>query len=377
MTTTVNDLSPRSELVGELEEPSPVARSARRRLSPKIVVGLAILGFFVLMAIVGPYVAPYNPSALGAHPLAGPSSAHPLGTTQTGQDVLSQLLVGARSSMVVGFVAGAIATALSIIVGISAGYLGGFAEEGLSMLSNIFLVIPALPLLIVLTAFLPRANAIVIAVVIAATGWAWGARVLRAQTLALRRQDYVEAARSVGERAWRIILFEILPNEAAIVASSFLFTVLFAILTDASLAFLGLGNITAWSWGSMLYWAENNEALTVGAFWWFVPPGLCIALLGTGLALANFGIDEFINPRLRAAGLSRRGLQIASRSHGLTPVMRRPTGSGGPSGTGSTRLAEDAPGVAAPLSFDEVSGASPKSQWAPAGGSRAPEGGGR
>lgn len=381
MTATVSDLSSLPAAGGEAEEPVAPARS-RRRLSPKIVVGLAILGFFVLMAIVGPYVAPYNPSALGPHPLAGPSAAHLLGTTQTGQDVLSQLLVGARSSMLVGFVAGAIATALSIIVGISAGYLGGLAEEGLSMLSNIFLVIPALPLLIVLTGFLPRANALVIAVVISVTGWAWGARVLRAQTLALRRQDYVEAARSVGERAWRIILFEILPNEAAIVASSFLFTVLFAILTDAGLAFLGLGNITAWSWGSMLYWAENNEALTVGAFWWFVPPGLCIALLGTGLALANFGIDEFINPRLRAAGLSRRGLQIASRSHGLTPVLRRPSGPADASpprrpSLDGRRSDGRRSGQTVPLSVHGFTRVERTNGAGPSTGSEAPEGGGR
>jgi len=341
MTTTVSEFqtSDPVQTSNDGGDTATPARQTRRRFSPKIIVGLAILAFFVLLAVIGPYIAPYNPSALGTHPLAPPSAAHLLGTTQTGQDVLSQLLVGARSSMLVGFVAGAIATALSIIVGISAGYLGGFAEEGLSMLSNIFLVIPALPLLIVLTGFLHNAGTLVIAVIISVTGWAWGARVLRAQTLAIRRQDYVEAARSVGERAWRIILFEILPNEAAIVASSFLFTVLFAILTDAGLAFLGLGNITSWSWGSMLYWAENNEAVTVGAFWWFVPPGLCIALVGTGLALANFGIDEFINPRLRAAGLSRRGLQVASRSHGLTPVMRRTSGPdrATPNGSGGDR----------------------------------------
>lgn len=309
------------------ESPIPLTEHRRRRRpSTKIIIGLGILGFFILMAIVGPYAAPYDPSALSAHTLAPPSAAHLLGTTQTGQDVFSELLVGARTTLVIGFAAGAIATALSVIVGVSAGYLGGFAEEGLSMLANIFLVIPALPLLVVLTGFLPKANSIVIAVVISVTGWAWGARVLRAQTLALRHQDYVESARAVGERGWRIILLEILPNEGAIVASSFLFTVLFAILTEAGLAFLGLGNITAWSWGSMLYWAQNNEALTVGAWWWFVPPGLCIALIGTGLALANFGIDEFINPRLRAGGLSRRGLKAASRSHGLTLVSRRQAG---------------------------------------------------
>jgi peptide/nickel transport system permease protein len=306
------------------DAPAETTGKVRRGLfrSPKIAIGLGILAFFALLAIFGPFVAPYNPSALSPASLAGPSSAHLLGTTQTGQDVFSQLLVGTRPTLLVGFIAGAIATALSVIVGVSAGYLGGTAEEGLSMLSNIFLVIPALPLLVVLTSFLHGAGSFVIAVVISVTGWAWGARVLRAQTLALRRMDYVEAARATGERAWRIILFEILPNEGAIVASSFLFTVLFAILTEAALAFLGLVNVTQWSWGTMLYWAQANEALTSGAWWWFVPPGLCIALVGTGLALVNFGIDEFINPRLRAAGLSRKGLKLMSAAGGVTPVVR-------------------------------------------------------
>jgi peptide/nickel transport system permease protein len=190
------------------------------------------------------------------------------------------------------------------------------------MLSNLFLVIPALPLLVVLTSFLPSASYLVVAVVISVTGWAWGARVLRAQTLSLRQLDYVQAARAAGERAWRIILFEILPNEVAIVASSFLFTVLFAILTDAGLIFLGLGDTSQWSWGLILYWAQNNEALTVGAWWWFVPPGLCIALVGVALALINFGLDELINPRLRAAGLSRADQRAMAASQGITPVFR-------------------------------------------------------
>ena len=163
--------------------------------------------------------------------------------------------------------------------------------------------------------------------VISVTGWAWGARVLRAQTLSIRRRDYVEAARIAGERGWRIVCFEILPNEAAIVASSFLFTVLFAILTQVALDFLGLVNVSgAWSWGLMLYWAQSDQALGVGAWWWFVPPGLCIALVGTGLALANFGLDELINPRLRNAGLSRRSDAKLARL-GCTPVAlsARPT----------------------------------------------------
>ena len=302
--------------------PITTGRRRRRRPSVKILVGLGMIGVFVLLAIIGPMIAPYDPSAIGPDTLAAPSAAHLLGTTETGQDVLSQLLVGARATLVVGFAAGAIATMLSIIIGVAAGYVGGVTEEALSMLMNIFLVIPALPLLVVLTGFLHSTSNLVIAIVIAVTGWAWGARVLRAQTLALRRLDYVEAARAAGERTWRIILLEILPNEGAIAASSFLFTVLFAILTDASLTFLGLGSLSTWSWGSMLYWAQNGEALAAGAWWWFVPPGLAIALIGVGLSLANFGIDEIINPRLRAGGMSRRGLRRATKNHGLTLVVR-------------------------------------------------------
>jgi peptide/nickel transport system permease protein len=225
---------------------------------------------------------------------------------------------------VVGFLAGFIATFLSVIIGVTSGYLGGWWDEGLSLFANLFLVIPALPLLIVLTFFVPKGGPLVIAVVISVTGWAWGARVLRAQTLSMRGRDYVDAARIAGERGWRIIIFEILPNEAAVVASSFLFTVLFVVLTMVALDFLGLVNVSgAWSWGLMLYWAQSDQALAIGAWWWFVPPGLCIALLGIGLTLANFGLDEFIDPRLRAAGLTRRADARAARL-GYTPVHRTP-----------------------------------------------------
>jgi|HubBroStandDraft_1064217.scaffolds.fasta_scaffold07162_2 peptide/nickel transport system permease protein len=302
----------------------PVLATRQRRLSLKIKIGLIVLGLFVIVGIIGPFVAPYDPSAIGTDILAPPSAAHWLGTTQTGQDVLSQLLVGTRSTLLVGFIAGAIATALSIIVGVSSGYFGGNGGEALSLLSNVFLVIPALPLLVALTSYLPQASIWLIAAIISVTGWAWGARVLRAQTLALRKREFVQAAKASGERNWRIILFEILPNEGAVVATSFLFTVLYAVLFYAALVFLGLGNINQWSWGTILYFAQNNEALSVGAWWWFIPPGMCIALVGTALSLLNFGIDELINPRLRAAGLSRRTLHAFGGDQGITPVSRRP-----------------------------------------------------
>jgi peptide/nickel transport system permease protein len=274
--------------------------------SGKIITGLVILGIFVAAAIFGPVLDHADPSALSPAQLDPPSAAHWLGTTQTGQDVFAQLLDGTRISLLVGFLSAAIATVLSLLVGLSAGYLGGFPDEVLSGLSNVFLVIPALPLVIVLAGYLRDRGSLSVAVVIAVTGWAWGARVLRAQTLSIRRRDYVEAARATGETTARIIFAEILPNEVAIIASGFLFTVIFAILTQAGLAFLGLSDVSSWSWGTMLYWAQNGEALQVGAWWWFIPPGLCIALVGTALAFINFGIDEFVNPRLRTAGVGTK-----------------------------------------------------------------------
>jgi len=306
---------------------------ARRRFglkSGKLVTGIVLIVIFVVMGILGPFIAPYDPSALGSAPLAAPSLAHWLGTTQTGQDVLSQLLVGTQQTLIIGLLAGAIATALSAIVGIAGGFLGGAADETLSLITNVFLVLPALPLLIVLTGYLPSAGPVAIAVVISLTGWAWGARVMRAQTLSLRKRDYIEAARIAGDSSWRIILFEILPNQRAILASSFLFTVLFAILTQVGLAFLGLVDVSQWSWGVMLYWAQQGDALGAGAYWWFIPPGLCVALLGTGLALANFGLDEYINPRLRIA---KYGSRRVKDEDGFTPVRRAPVE---PAASGST-----------------------------------------
>jgi peptide/nickel transport system permease protein len=310
------------------EAGAPAARNRRDRFlflhNGKAVTGLVILGIFVLLAVIGSWIAPYDPSGMSNDILQPPSGKHLLGTTQTGEDILSQLLVGTRGVMVVGFVTGFFATVISVVIGVTAGFLGGVADELLSALSNIFLVIPGLPLVIIITSFLPDAGDVVIAVVISLTAWAWGARVLRAQTLSLRRRDYVEAARATGESTWRIILFEIIPNLTAIIASSFVGTVVFAVLTEITLSFIGVANISHWNWGTVLFWAQNNQALGSGAWWWFVPAGLCIALLGTALSLINFAIDEFVNPRLRTAGrpAGRRG-RVRMRT-GFTPVVRDP-----------------------------------------------------
>jgi len=332
----------------DVRELYPNRPAGRRRLrlprSPQVLIGLAGLIGFLVLAVIGPWIAPYNPaqtfSTTASFPQP-PSAAHLLGTTQQQQDVLSQLLAGGRSTIMVAFVAGLVATMLSVVVGVAAGYAGGLADDLLSMLANFFLVMPALPLLIVIFGFLPQSQGsddLLIGLIIAITGWAYGARVLRAQTLSLRTRDYVDSARIIGERGWRIIGFEILPNLVPILASSFLFTVLYGVGTYTALAFLGLVNPNHVSWGGMLFYAQVAGAEQSGYWWLFIPPGLAVALLGTCLALLNFGIDEFINPRLRAAGLSRRrarraGLTGAARPPrrfvlGVTPVLRSvpPTG---------------------------------------------------
>ena len=325
--------------------------------SPKVIAGLVILGLFGLVAVIGRWVAPYSPNATDEknwvrhvlvdgtgpgtafpanyYPLPlSPSAAHWLGTTVFAQDVLSQVLASTQATLFVGLIAAAIATALSILFGVTAGYVGGGTDEGLSLVANVFLAIPGLPLLIVLADYVPSAGSsiLLVAAIIAVTTWAYSARTLRAQTLSLRNRDFVEAARVSGEGRLRIILVEILPNLVPIVAASFLFTTLSAIGAYVAIAFLGLaGSPTAdppglWNWGEMLREGFANNAVRSGWWWWWAPPGIAVAVLGTGLALLNFGIDEFINPRLRAAGVSRKAARKAGISPstrlGLTPVAR-------------------------------------------------------
>jgi peptide/nickel transport system permease protein len=301
-------------------------RHRLRSLPLKVKLGGGILGAFVLVAIIGPAIAPYDPSATTQQVMALPPDLHHLlGTTASGQDVLSQLLVGLRSTVVLGLLTGVIATVLAVAFGVTAGFLGGVVDEALSLVTNVFLVLPALPLLIVLLGYLPASSGqLPTAIVLSALGWPWGARVIRAQTLTLRKRDYVAAARESGERAWRIVLFEILPNEVSLIAASFVGTVLYAILTSVALAFIGVSSFSGWSLGTMLYWAEGQSAIQIGAWWWYAPPGLAAALLGMSLVLLNFGLDEVGNPRLRDGG-RRRVNGRAWRPSDPTPVVREGT----------------------------------------------------
>jgi peptide/nickel transport system permease protein len=288
----------------ELKSERPAASRLRdlwrlATANTKVTIGLVIVLFFVLLALIGPLFVRTDPSAFGQDVSVSPSGGHLLGTTSYGQDVLDQVIVGARVSVALGFITGIIATIISVIVGLVSGYVGGWSDETLSVLSNVFLVLPALPLAIVLASFLPYKGPLTIGFVLTITGWSWGARVLRAQTLSMRNREFVTAAKATGEPAWRIIFFEIFPNEIGVVVAQLLGTIIYVILAEAGLEYLGLGDQGTVSWGTMLYFAGNQDALALGYWWWFVPPGLCIALLGAGLAFLNFGIDEIANPRLR------------------------------------------------------------------------------
>ena len=292
-----------------------------RRLPGTARAGVVLLGLFVLAAIIGPQVIPYDPNAVTPLTLKAPSAAHLLGTTQTGQDVLSQLLVGIRLTLELGLYVGVLATALSVLVGVTAAFLGGVWDDFLSLLCNVFLVIPALPLLIVMLGYFPQKGQLPSILVLSILGWAWGARVIRAQALTIRNRDFIAAARETGEKTWRIITWEIVPNEVSLIAASFVNTVLYAIGASVALAFIGVTNLNSWSLGTMLYWAQSQQALQLGAWWWFVPPGLAVALIGTGLVLLNTGIDELGNPRLRDAASASRIAGRWLRPADPTPVL--------------------------------------------------------
>jgi peptide/nickel transport system permease protein len=267
------------------------------RRDRKASVGAVLLGFFLLLGLVGPWLVG-SADALVGIPLQPPSLAHWLGTTGQGQDVLAQTVVGTRISLLIGFGVGAAVVLVGALMGVTAGYFGGRVDGLLSLVFNVFLVLPGLPLAIVIAAYLPAGPGTV-AFVLVITGWAWNARVLRAQTLMLRQRDFIAAAVVSGESHGRIITREILPNMTSLLVAQLIGSAVYAIGAQVGLEFLGLGDVSAVTWGTNLYWATNDSALLTGAWWTFVPTGLCVALVGFGLVMLNSGFDEITNPRLQ------------------------------------------------------------------------------
>lgn len=274
------------------------------------LIGLSILTFFIVTALMAPILAPNDPKRRVGGIHQPPSSEHILGTTRLGRDVYSQVLYAGRISIAVGVTAGLITTLIAVISGLSAGYFGGRVDDIITFCTNVVLVIPQLPLLLVLAAFIGQVSPFLIAMIIGFTSWAWGSRVIRSQTMAMRQKEFIHSAELMGEPAWRIIVIELLPNLISIIGSGFIGAVIYAIMTQATLEFIGLGDPSSVSWGTMLYHAQQSSAMWVGAWWDILVPCVAISTFGAGLALLNFAVDEIANPKLRAKNALRRWKKI-------------------------------------------------------------------
>ena len=263
----------------------------------KAAFGLGVLIAFAAIALGGPLLLG-DPTEPVDVPLLPPSLHHWLGTTGQGQDVLAQTIAGARASLAIGVAAGSLVVALGALVGTTAAFFGGWVDEVLGLLLNLFLLMPGLPLMVVIAAYLPPSSLRTVMVLVLA-GWAWSARVIRAQALSIRQRDFVAAAIVAGERPLRVIVFEMLPNMTSLLASALIGSIIYAIGAQVGLEFLGLGDPNHVTWGTNLYWAANDAALLTGSWWTFVPTGACVALVGFALAMLNQAIDEIGNPTLR------------------------------------------------------------------------------
>ena len=275
--------------------------------NPKSRLGLAMLALVVIVALIAPFISVNDPN--GFNLLAArqsPSWHHLFGTTDQGSDIFSQVVLGARRSLLLGAAAAAIATGIAAVLGITAAYSGGVVDEVINFLINVFLTIPAIPLLIVISGYLKARGMGVMIAVLALVLWAFEARILRGQALLLKNRDFVLAAKAAGETSRRVVFGELMPNMISRIGAAFVLVFYVALLTDAGLEFLGLGDMTKTSWGVTLYWAQTNSTVLQGEWWPFFFPGAALAFTVLGLVLVLTGIDEVSNPRLRTERTRRR-----------------------------------------------------------------------
>ncbi len=276
------------------------------RSNKKAMTGAVILLVFAIWAIFPGQIAHDNPQAFAYGRSLGPSAAHLLGTNALGQDLFAQLIWGARETLTIALVSGVLSTLLSMIMGIAAAYLGGWWDNSLNLITDILLVIPTFPLLIVIIAYYPHSGLIPMIAVLVITGYSYGARQLRAEALSMRSRDFLEAARVRGERSIYIIFVEIIPSMTSLIVAVFLGTAVYNVIAAATLQWIGFGDPNSVSWGTMLYWAQNGEALSTGQYLWAIAPGVCIGLLGAAFALVQYAFDEIGSPALQRVRLSRR-----------------------------------------------------------------------
>ena len=265
----------------------------------KCRIGLVMFASFVLVALFAPLIATHDPRSNEFLPNLDPGSGHLLGTTTKGEDIFSQLIYGARTSLIVGVLGGLLSTAIALAIGLTAGYLHGTVDDVLTFFINLALVVPILPLIALLAAYAPGQGLLLIIVIIGITGWAGGARLKKAQILTLRSRDYITAAVFAGERTWQIIFRQIMPNMISLVVVGYMGAAMGAIGAEAGLAFLGFGNPETISWGTMSFWANNSGALVTGQWAWLLAPGLALSFLIMSMTLINFGVDALGNPQLR------------------------------------------------------------------------------
>lgn len=265
----------------------------------KLKVGVVVLFFFVALTLVGPLLTDYLPYDYVGPGAQSPSAEFWLGTTTFGQDVFTQFVFGLKATFLVGIVGGGFATLIGILIGFTAGYRGGIVDEILNMLTNIVLVIPSLAILLIIATYLEVRGIVAESVFIGFTAWPWAARAIRAQAFSLRSRDFVDLARMSGMRAWKIISTQIAPNMMSYLLLVFILQFGGAILTAATLDFIGLGPTNAISLGLMMNNAVLWGALLLGNWWWFIPPGVAIMAIVGALYITNVGLDEVFNPKLR------------------------------------------------------------------------------
>jgi peptide/nickel transport system permease protein len=269
------------------------------RLNRKATVGSVLLLIFILIALFPGVIAHDSPTQDAYPPQLGISTAHLLGTNHYGQDLFAQLVYGTRNVLIIAFTVGLATTGIAVLIGVAAAYLGSWWDSSLNVLTDVLLVIPIFPLLIVIAAYAHGGTTPVLIAAITLTSWSYTARQLRSQALTLRNRDFLEAARVRGERRLYIIAVEVIPTMTSLIVACFLTNALYAVLFASSLQFIGLGDPNTVSWGTTLYWAQNNAALQTGQPLWAIAPGACIAVLGSAFALLNYAFDEIGNPALR------------------------------------------------------------------------------
>jgi len=262
-------------------------------------VGLAIVLAIVLMGVFAPYLAPYPYDQWSDKLNSPPSIEHPLGTNNYGQDLLSRIIWGSQISLVVGFTAAALSVAIGTLVGITSGYYGGAPDTVLMRITDVFLSIPTLPLMLIFAALFGK-GLLNIILALSILGWTGTARMVRSQTLSLKERPITEAAKAIGASDGHIIGYHILPNVLPLILANMVLGVVNAVLGEAGLSFLGFGvPFGPPSWGIILYWARVRGALLNNYWWWLITPGLLIMLLVLGFAFVSHALDQVLNPRLR------------------------------------------------------------------------------